>query len=78
MSYVFDVLLLFWFVVISLLSSWDEMDVPVELLPYNVWTAEYDKTVFFSVRVDSFDPLYLKEWSIYFRMVTMSTIKRKY
>ena len=42
----------------SLLSSWDEMDVCVELLADDVWTAEYDKTGFLSVVVDSFDQLY--------------------
>ena len=37
------------------------MDVPVKLLAYNVWAAEYDKTVLLSVGVDIFDWLYLKE-----------------
>ena len=36
MSSVFEVLFLFWFVVMYLLSSWDEMDVCVELLAYDV------------------------------------------
>ena len=44
-----------------LLSSWDEMDVPVELIEDDVWAAEYDKTGFLSVELDSFDLLYLKE-----------------
>ena len=59
MSSVFDVLFLFWFVVISLFSSWDEMDVPVKLLAYAVWAAEDDKTGFLSVGVDFFGQLYL-------------------
>ena len=52
MSYVFEVLFLFWFVVISLLSSWYEIDVPVKLLTDDAWASEEDKTVFLSVVVD--------------------------
>ena len=63
---------------ISLLSSWDEIDVCVELLADDVSAAENDKTVFLSVGVDIFYQLYLKERPIYFPIVTMSTIKRKY
>ena len=37
------------------------MDVPVELLAYNVRASEDDKTGFLSVGVDIFDRLYLKE-----------------
>ena len=59
-SSVFEVLFLFWFVVMSLLSSWYEMDVRVELSVDDVWAAEYDKTCFLSVGVNSFDRLYLK------------------
>ena len=44
----------------SLLSSWDEMDVCVELLADDVWSDEDDKTGFLSVGVDIFDQLYLK------------------
>ena len=58
MSSVFEVLLLFWFVVMSLLSSWDKMNVPVKLLADDVWSAEDDKTGFLSVEVDSFYQLY--------------------
>ena len=54
------------------------MDVCVELLAYNVWAAEDDKTGFLSVGVDIFDQIYLKEQPIYFPMVPMSTIKQKY
>ena len=59
MSSVFEVLFLFWFVVISLLSRWDDMDVGIELLADDVWAAEDDKTGFLSVAVDIFDRLYL-------------------
>ena len=78
MPSVFKVLFLFLFVVISLLSSWDEMNVCVELLADDVWAAKYDKTGFLSVGVDSFDKLYLKEWPISLPMVKISTKKRKY
>ena len=62
----------------SLLSSWDEMDVPVELLANEVWAVEDDKTGFLSVGVYIFDQLYLIELPISLPMVPMSTIKRKY
>ena len=39
----------------SLLSSWDGIDVGVELLAYDVWEAEDDKTGFLSVGVDIFE-----------------------
>ena len=48
----------FDFLVMSLLSSWDEMDVCVELIADNLWAAEDDKTGFLSVGVDSFDWLF--------------------
>ena len=59
MSSVFEVLLLFWFVVMSLLSCWDYMNVGIELLADDVWAAEDDKTCFLSVAVDIFNWLYL-------------------
>ena len=62
----------------SLLSSWDEMDVFVELLADDIWAAKDDKTGFFSVGVDISDRLYLKEWQIYLPMVPVTTIKQKY
>ena len=64
MSSVFEVLFLSWFVLMSLLSSWDEMDVRVELLTDDVWAAEDNKTGVLSVGVDSFDRLYLKKQPI--------------
>ena len=58
MSSVCEVLFLFWFVVMSLLSRWDDMDGGIELLADDVWAAEDDKTGFLSVGVDIFDQLY--------------------
>ena len=58
MSSVFEVLFLFWLVIMFLLSSLDEMDVHVKLLADYVWSAEDDKTGFLSVGVDIFDGLY--------------------
>ena len=60
----------------SLLSSWYDMDVPIELLADDVWADEDDKTGFLSVGVDVFDPLYLKEWPISLTMVQISTQKK--
>ena len=62
----------------SLLLSWDDMDVHVELLADDEWVAEDDKTGFLSVGVDIFDLLYLKEQPISLPMVQISTIKWKY
>ena len=61
-----------------LLSSWDDMDVHVELLSDDVWAAEDDKTGFLSVGMDIFECLYLKERPISLPMVQISTKKRKY
>ena len=58
MSSVFEVLFLFWYVIISLLSRWDDMDVGIKLLADDVWAAEDDKTGFLSVGVYIFDQLY--------------------
>ena len=43
----------------SVLSSWYEMNVRVELLADNVWSAEDDRTGFLSIGVDISDQLYL-------------------
>ena len=75
-SSVFEMSDVFWIVVLSSFSSWDEMKVRVKLLAYDVWAADDDKTDFFSVGVDIFDWLYLKERPISLPMVTMSTIKQ--
>ena len=40
-----------------LLSSWDEMDVCVELLADDAWAAEGDKTGFLIVGVDIFESI---------------------
>ena len=58
MSSVCEVLFLFWFVVMSLLSRWDDMDGGIELLADVVWADEDDKTGSLSVGVDIFDWLY--------------------
>ena len=78
MSSVFEVLFLFWFVVLSLLSSWDEMDVRVKLIVYDVWAAEYDKTGFLSVEVDGFNRLFLKKQPISLPILQISTPNWKY
>ena len=54
------------------------MNVRVKLLADYVRAAEDDITGSFSFEVDSFGRLYLKELPIYFPMVQISTIKRKY
>ena len=46
MSSVVEVLFLILFVVMSLLSSWDDMDVRFELLADDVWAGGYDKPDF--------------------------------
>ena len=63
--------------VMSLLSSWDKMDVCVKLLADDVFESDDDITGSLSVEVNSFDQIYLKEWSIFFPMVQISTIKGK-
>ena len=62
----------------SLLSSWDEIDVRVELLADDVWAAEDDKPGFFSVEVGIFDSITFEKRPISVPMVQISTIKRKY
>ena len=54
------------------------MDVWIELLANDVWTTDDDKTGFFSVEVNSFDQLFLKERTIPLPMVQINTIKQKY
>ena len=58
----------------SSLSSWDDMDVPVELLADDVWAAKDDKTCFLSVGVDIFNQFYLKWRPISLPVVPMCTI----
>ena len=64
MSYVFDMLFLFCFVVMYLLLGWYEMDVCVELLADDVWSDEDNKTGSLSVEANIFDWLNLEEWPI--------------
>ena len=59
MSSIFKVLFLFWFMVMYLSSSWEDMDVPVELLTHDVWAAENDITGLLNVGVDCFGQLYI-------------------
>ena len=49
----------FWIAVMSSFSSWYDIIVLVELVVYDVWFAEDDKTGFLNVEVDIFDQLYL-------------------
>ena len=63
MSSAFEMLFLFWLVVMCLLSSIDKIGVSVKLLSDDVWEAEDDKTVFFIFVVDSFYQLSLYPWS---------------
>ena len=58
MSYVCEVLFLYWFIVMLLLSRWDDMDGGIELLADYVWSSEDDKTGFLNFGVDIFDWLY--------------------
>ena len=55
MSYVFKIFFLFWLVVMCLLSSLDKIDLPLELLAYDVWESKEYKTGVLSVSVKSFD-----------------------
>ena len=78
MSSICEVLFLFWFVVMSLLSRLYDMYGGIKLLADDLWAAEDDKTGFLNVGVDIFDRLCFYERPISLPMVPMSTIKRKY
>ena len=78
MSSVFDILFLFWLVVMCLLSILDEIDVRVELLVDDVWEADDDKPGFLSVGVDNFDWLFLYKRPISLPMVENSNKNQKY
>ena len=58
MSSICEVLFLFWFVVMYLLSRWNDMYGSIKLLADDVWAAEDYKTGFLSVGVDISDQLY--------------------
>ena len=62
----------------SLLSSWDKMDVCVKLLADDVRADKDDKIGFLSVGMDIFDQLYLKWRPISLPMEPISTIKQRY
>ena len=49
----------FWILVLSLFSSWDDIIVCDKLVVYDVLFSEDDNTGVFSVGVDIFDRLYL-------------------
>ena len=66
---------MFLIAVLSLFSSWYDIIVRVELVVYDVWFAEDDKTGFLSVGLNLFDQLYLKERPISLTVVPMSNIK---
>ena len=73
MSSIFEVFFLFWFIVLSLLSSWEEIDVRLKLLANDVWEAEDDKTGFLRVEVDSFESIIFEKQPISLDMVQIST-----
>ena len=58
-SSLFKISEVFWIVVLSLFSSWDDIIVCDKLVVYDVWFAEDDNTGFLSVGVGIFDWLYL-------------------
>ena len=74
----FDMLFLFWLVVMCLLSSLDEIDVRVELLADDVREADDDKWGLLSVEVDSFDWLFMYKWFMSWPMAENSNKNRKY
>ena len=70
---IFDMLFLFWLVVMCLLSSLYKINICVESLAYYVWEADDDKLGFLSVVVNSFDRLFL-----YKRPMSFPTTKQKW
>ena len=75
---VFDVLFLFWLVVMYLLSSLDKINVCVELLADDVWESDDDKPIFLSVGVDIFDQLFFYKRPMSLPMLENSNKYRKY
>ena len=69
---------MFWVVLLSSFSSWDDIIVCDKLVVYDVWFAEDDNTGFLSVGMNISDRLYLKELPISFLVVTMIGIKQIY
>ena len=78
MSSLFEMLFLFWLVVMCLLSSIDKIDGSVELIPDDVWEGENDKTGFLSVGVDSFNQLFLYKQPNSLPMMQNINKNRKY
>ena len=58
------------FVVMSLLSRWDDMDGGIELLADGVWAAEDDKTGFLTFGVDIFDQTIFRRATNFFAHCT--------
>ena len=77
-SPVFKISNVFWIVVLSSFSNWDDIIVRDKLVVYDVWFSEDNITGFLSVGVDIFHQLYLKERPISLPMVPMSTINQIY
>ena len=77
-SSVFNISDVFWIVILSSFSSWDDINVCDELVVSYLWFAEDDNAGFLSVVVGIFDQLYLQELPIPFPMVPMSTINQIY
>ena len=65
MSSVFNMLFLFWLVVMCLLSSLDKINVRAKLLADHVWEVEDGKTGFLSVGVGIFYWLFVKKRSMF-------------
>ena len=77
MSYILEMLFLFWLVVMSLISQWDNRYVCVKLLADDEWASEVDKTGFLIIGMGISHRLYLKERPISLPVVQSSTIKRQ-
>ena len=71
-------LILFWLLVIYLLSSLDEIDVRVELPADDVWEADGDKPGFLSVGVDSLNWLFWYKRTMSFPIVENNNKNQKY
>ena len=58
-SYVFNISDVFWTVIVSSFSSWDDIKVYDKLVVYDIWFSEDDNIDFLSDEVVIFDRLYL-------------------
>ena len=77
MSSVFDMLFLFWLLVMCLLSSLYKIDVRVKLLADDVWEADNDRPGFLSVGVDRSNQFFSKQ-PMSLPMVENSNRNQKY